>query len=250
VFPTPDLCHNSNSIPMNPMIVQSTRAVTLVGGGSLPARDLALALKRAPLAVGADSGADRLMAAGVLPDAVIGDFDSISPKTRAALPPDRLHPAPDQDRSDFDKALQAIDAPLILAVGFTGARMDHALAVMNALIRLPHRRCIVIGPKDIAFAAPPHLDLNLRPGDTVSLFPLAQVAATSTGLHWPLDGLDFTPWGMIGTSNRASSARVQMSFDCPGMLAILPRARLDRAITALLAAPDWPAEDAPAARDR
>ncbi len=230
---------------MNQPIVQSTAAVTLVGGGSLPARDLTLALKRAPLAIGADSGADRLLAAGVMPVAVIGDFDSISPDTRAALPPDRLHPAPDQDRSDFDKALQAIAAPLVLAVGFTGARMDHGLAVMNALVRLPQRRCIVIGPQDIAFAAPPRLSLHLRRGDTVSLFPFARVAARSRGLHWPLDGLDFKPWGMIGTSNRAETARVDMTFNRPGMVAILPRARLDRAITALLAAPAWSAPYAP-----
>lgn len=233
---------------MNPPIVESSAAVTLAGGGTLPARDLKLALARAPLAVAADSGADRLLAAGVMPDAVIGDFDSISEAARAAIPEARMHPAPDQDRSDFDKALRAIEAPLVLAVGFTGARLDHGLAVMNALARLPHRRCIVIGPRDIAFAAPPRLSLRLRPGDPLSLFPLARVAGTSEGLHWPLQGLDFAPWGMIGTSNRVTAAKVDLSFDRPGMLAILPRARLDRAITALLAAEAWSGPYAPAAR--
>lgn len=202
------------------------------------------------MAIGADSGADRLLAAGVMPDAVIGDFNSISEAARAAIPPQRLHPAPSQDRSDFDKALQAIVAPLILAVGFTGARIDHGLAVMNALVRMPDRRCIVIGPKDIAFAAPPRLSLTMRPGDPLSLFPLARVAAESEGLFWPLHGLDFAPWGMIGTSNLVTGARVRLDFDQPGMLVILPRARLDPAIRALLAAPEWSAPCAPAARDR
>ncbi|GAB1362287.1 thiamine diphosphokinase [Rhodobacter sp.] len=202
------------------------------------------------MAIGADSGADRLLAAGVMPDAVIGDFDSISDAARAAIPADRLHPTPSQDRSDFDKALQTIEAPLILAVGFTGARIDHGLAVMNALVRMPDRRCIVIGPKDIAFAAPPRLSLSMRPGDPLSLFPLARLTAESEGLFWPLQGLDFAPWGMIGTSNLVTEARVELRFDQPGMLAILPRARLDAAIRALLAAPEWSAPYAPAARDR
>jgi thiamine pyrophosphokinase len=38
---------------------------------------------------------------------------------------------------------------------------------------------------------------------------------------------------MIGTSNRVVAARVRLAFDGPGMVAILPRARLDVAITAL-----------------
>src|SRR5690606_30357215 len=145
------------------------------------------------LAVAADSGADRLVAAGIPPHAVIGDFDSLSAATRAALPPHLLHPVADQDTTDFDKALARIDAPVILALGFAGARMDHGLAVMNTLVRHWRRPCIVIGPRDIAFAAPPQLTLHLRAGDAVSLFPLATVTGTSTGLHWPLDGLTFAP---------------------------------------------------------
>ena len=218
---------------MNHPIVQSTAGVTLVGGGPVPARDLKSALVRAPLPVAADSGADRLLAAGIRPHTVIGDLDSISNAARAALPGISLHQIDDQDTTDFDKALRAIAAPFILALGFSGARMDHGLAVMNTLVRHPDRACIVIGPKDIAFAAPLRLHLTLRPGDAVSLFPLAPVTGTSMGLHWPLDGLSFAPDGMIATSNRASAGQVEWQLSNPGMLAILPRARLDQAIRAL-----------------
>ena len=221
---------------MKSPIVQSTAAVTLVGGGPVPARDLTLALARAPLAVAADSGADRLLMAGHLPHAVIGDMDSVSDAARTAVPPDRWHAIADQDTTDFDKALRAISAPLVLAVGFSGARMDHGLAVLNALVRHAGRRCIVIGPQDVAFAAPARLTLRMRPGDPLSLFPLAAVRGTSTGLQWPIDGLDFAPSGLIGTSNRVKATRVDLAFEGPGMVAILPRRRLDAAIRGLLAA--------------
>jgi thiamine pyrophosphokinase len=220
---------------MNQPIVQSTEPVTLVGGGPVSSRDLRAAVARAPLCVAADSGADRLLAAGIRPTAVIGDFDSITMASRAALPPAVLHRIADQDTTDFDKALRAIAAPLVLAVGFTGARMDHGLAVLNALVRHAGRPCIVIGPKDIAFAAPRQLALRLKVGDALSLFPLAAVTGTSAGLHWPINGLEFAPWGMIGTSNRVTKPQVRLAFDGPGMITILPRARLDAAITALLA---------------
>jgi thiamine pyrophosphokinase len=221
---------------MKSPIVQSTHGVTLAGGGPISARDLALALARAPVAVAADSGADRLLRLGVTPEAVIGDMDSISYAARAALPADRLHLVAEQVTTDFDKALRLIEAPLVLALGFAGGRLDHGLAAMATLIARAERTCILIGPKDLAFAAPPQLTLDLVPGEPLSLFPMARVTGRSEGLEWPIDGIDFAPDGMIGTSNRVTARQVVLEFDRRGMLVLLPRRRLDAAIRALLAA--------------
>lgn len=230
---------------MNPPIVQSSHGVTLVGGGPVLRRDLRLAMARAPVAVAADSGAARLLAAGVMPQAVIGDLDSLPEAARAAVPAGRLHRLGDQATTDFDKALRSIAAPFVLALGFAGARIDHGLAVMNTLVRHAGRACLVLGPQDLVFAAPPRLSLRLRPGDVLSLFPLAPVRGRSRGLDWPIDGLEFAPDGFIGTSNRVGAAQVELEFDAPGMLVTLPRTRLDAAIRAL--APDA-GRDGPPAR--
>ncbi len=218
---------------MKSPIVQSTQGVTLSGGGPFSARDLGLALARAPVAVAADSGADRLLRLGVSPTAVIGDMDSISDAARAVIPSDRLHLVAEQLTTDFDKALRLIEAPLVLALGFAGARLDHGLAAMTTLIARAERICILIGPKDLVFAAPPRLDLHLAPGEPLSLFPMAPVTGRSAGLEWPIDGIAFAPDGMIGTSNRVSRGHVVLEFDRRGMLVILPRRRLDAAIRAL-----------------
>jgi thiamine pyrophosphokinase len=220
---------------MKSPIVQSTHGVTLAGGGPIAARDLALALKRAPVAVAADSGADRLLQLGVTPQAVIGDMDSISAAARAAIPVERQHLVAEQVTTDFDKALRLIDAPLVLALGFAGARMDHGLAALATLIARVERTCILIGPKDLAFAAPPRIVLDLALGEPLSLFPMTQVTGRSEGLEWPIVGIAFAPDGMIGTSNRVTARRVVLEFDRRGMLVILPRRRLDAAIRALLA---------------
>ncbi len=222
---------------MNAPIVQSTRGVTLAGGGPFSVRDLKLALARAPLPVAADSGADRLLRFGVLPEAVIGDMDSISDRAKAEIPVDRQHLVAEQVTTDFDKALRSIDAPLVLALGFAGARLDHGLAAFSTLIARAERRCILIGPQDLAFAAPPRLELSVAPGEPVSLFPMAPVTGQSEGLEWPIAGISFAPDGMIGTSNRAVARRVVLEFDRRGMLVILPRRRLDAAIRALREAP-------------
>lgn len=217
-------------------IVQSTSGVTLAGGGPFPARDLALALKRAPVPVAADGGADRLLQLGVTPQAVIGDMDSISLAARAAIPLARQHLVAEQVTTDFDKALRLIEAPLVLALGFAGARLDHGLAAFSTLIARAERRCLLIGPKDFAFAAPPRLELDLSAGDPLSLFPMAPLTGTSAGLQWPIAGIDFAPDGMIGTSNRVVARKVVLEFDRRGMLVILPRRRLDAAIRALRSA--------------
>ena len=218
---------------MNSPIVQSTHGVTLAGGGPFSARDLRLALKRAPLAVAADSGADRLLRFGVVPEAVIGDMDSISDVARAEIPVERQHLVAEQVTTDFDKALRLIRAPLVLALGFAGARLDHGLAAFTTLIARAEQRCILIGPQDVAFAAPARLELALTPGEPLSLFPMAPVTGRSEGLEWPIAGISFAPDGMIGTSNRVVARRVVLEFDRRGMLVILPRGRLDAAIRAL-----------------
>ena len=213
-------------------VVESDARVTLLGGAGFDPGTLRACLSLAPGLVAADGAARDALAAGLMPDAVIGDFDSLDPGTRAGLPEDRLHHVPEQETTDFEKALSRIRAPLVLAVGFTGRRLDHELAVYNALVRRPGQRCIVVGAEDICFPAPPTLALDLPEGTRVSLFPLARVTGRDTGLAWPIAGLDFAPDGRVGTSNMATGP-VRLEFDAPGMLVILPRSALAAAIAGL-----------------
>lgn len=218
---------------MRDTIVQSRCGVTLVGAGDFDAHLLQQALARAPRLVAADGGADRALAAGHMPERVIGDLDSLSPVGRARLGPDRIVHVAEQETTDFDKALRAIAAPFVLAVGFTGARLDHTLGVFNALARHPDRRCLVLGAADVCFLAPATLRLQLPPGTRLSLFPLGAVTGSSSGLYWPIDGIGFAPDGMTGTSNRVSMPEVRLTFDAPRMLVILPGTALDAALKAL-----------------
>lgn len=210
---------------MSSGIVQSPLPVALLGAGESAVSDLEEVLSIAGVLVAADGGANVALAAGRVPDAVIGDFDSVSEAARAAFPADRFYRVTDQNSTDFEKCLERIAAPLILAVGFTGARIDHELAVWNVLARRRALNCIVIGAEDIVFLAPQHLALDLAAGTRVSLFPMSPVRAESTGLRWPLDGIGFAPSGASGTSNEATGP-VELTVLGGEMLVILPRACL------------------------
>ncbi|MFP4404327.1 thiamine diphosphokinase [Rhodosalinus sp.] len=223
-------------------IIDSADPVTLVGAGAAGDGDLHEAISHAPRLVAADGGARHALAKGLMPEAVIGDFDSLDNVTRAAIPADRLHRVAEQQTTDFDKALRHIAAPLVLGVGFLGERLDHLLAAQTVLLRRPERRCLLLGRGDLVFLCPPRLLLDLPEGSRVSLYPMAPVTGRSEGLHWPIDGIGFAPGGMIGTSNRVAGDKVLIEMEAPLMLVILPRAALGAAVRSLVApGPGWPA---------
>lgn len=224
-------------------IVHSSEPITLLGGGDADRESIARALNTAPTVVAADGGANLAVSENIQPTAVIGDFDSITDATLTALPKDVLFKIEEQDSTDFDKALRSISAPYVLAVGFTGARVDHQLAALNTLVRHPDKICLILGPLEVVLLAPPKLALDLPMGSTLSLFPMGPVTGTSKGLKWPIDPLQFSPSDRVGTSN-AVSGPVVLEFDRPNMLLILPVAALDEVIVALSkTAARWSARD-------
>ena len=222
-------------LSMPQIVIDSPENITLLGGGEVTGQCLNAALKRAPRLVAADGGADAALERGLRPELVIGDMDSISAQARAVLGAARLHPVAEQDSTDFEKCLMRVRAPLVFGVGFLGKRLDHQLSVLNVLVRYTEQRCVLLGPDDVVFATPAGLDvrLDLAEGSRVSLFPLAQVTGESRGLRWPIAGIKMAPMGRIGTSNEVAIGPVNLQFDAPGMVVILPREALEPVVRAL-----------------
>ena len=214
------------------MIVQQSQPMTLIGGADVDNQGLKRALALAPTLVAADGGADAALIEGLMPDAVIGDFDSLSESARQCIPEERQHRISDQDSTDLDKCLGNIQAPLIIGVGFSGARQDHQLAAYNSMVRHPAQRCILLGSDEIVFLCPPSLRLDLPAGTRLSLFPMGAVEGVSDGLQWPIAGLNFAPDGRVGTSNQTTGP-VHLSLTAPKMLVILPDQVLEVAVAAL-----------------
>ena len=216
-------------------ILSSATGVTLIGGGAVSDADLAEATALAPAIMAADSGSERALAAGLMPQAVAGDFDSLSDRVRARVPADRLHHIAEQETTDFEKCLSRVAAPFVVAVGFAGPRYDHLLANLTTLARLRRPPCLLLAGTDAMLAAPPLLALDLPAGTRVSLYPLGRVMGESRGLRWPVGGLVLDPAARVGTSNAALGGTVELALDGP-CIVILPRRHLADAVTAVLAA--------------
>lgn len=214
-----------------PRPVRHLRGVTVIGGGMVTPADLSVALSVAPLLVAADGGADRALALGHAPDWVIGDLDSISDPARRSVPAARVLEVAEQDSTDFAKCLRRIDAPLVMAVGFAGLRLDHTLAALTVMVQPGVPRVVMLASDDVIVLCPPRLTLPLMPGTRVSLYPMGPARGSSQGLEWPIDGIDFAPGQRVGTSNRATGL-VSLRVQGP-MLLMLPRDCLGTVLTAM-----------------
>jgi thiamine pyrophosphokinase len=221
---------------MNRLPLRFDTAVTLVGGGALDQATVEAAMRHAPALVAADGGADRLAEMRLDPRAVIGDMDSISDPERWQSGPSQFVHLAEQDSTDFEKCLYATEAPLYLAVGFTGRRVDHTLAVFHVLLSYPQKRVVILGEDEASALVPPRVTLRLAvtPGSRVSIYPILPVGAVrSKGLVWPIDGLAMASGRRIGTSNQASQPLVEMEFDGPGALVMVERDAIGSLIGAI-----------------
>lgn len=203
----------------------------IVGGGSVEPEMLGRLAARAVGIVGADRGGDIALAAGLVPDAVIGDMDSVADRTRF---PERTRvlALPEQETTDFEKCLYSTRAPVTLAVGMTGGRFDHTLAALHAVARYAHeRRVILIDGHDLAVGVSGSITLRAGEGERVSIYPLGRTRfARSRGLLYSLDGLEMAQGEAIGTSNRATEDVIEIEV-APGVqdpwLLILDRKLLE-----------------------
>jgi thiamine pyrophosphokinase len=198
--------------------------ITLVGASALDPAAVEAARRLAPALVAADSAAEGLEAMRLSPQAIIGDMDSLAEPERWRAGPAAFVHLAEQETTDFEKCLYATEAPFYIAVGFTGRRMDHTLAVLHALLAYPDKRVVLVGEADVSALAPPGVTMRLsvRLGTRVSIFPILPVRGLrSRGLTWPIDGLALAPGAKIGTSNIASQPVVEVAFDGPGALVML-----------------------------
>ena len=226
-------------MPAVPAKLSVETPVVLVGGGRLDEAQLKALGGAWPVAA-ADGGADAAARAGLKPVLVAGDFDSIS--SPQLFSGSRVVEVPDQDRTDFAKALDLIEAPLVIGLGLLGKRLDHTLAATNTLSRAGGRPVVLLDKRDAVLFSRGAVAMDLEPGDRVSVWPLqGQSFAGSKGLVWPLDGLHLEPAALTGTSNRVAEGdgRVEIvpSDGGSGYLVILDAGRVASAVGAV--APAW-----------
>lgn len=189
---------------IQPTVLKFEGLLVIVGGGTVDhdlLRDLYLAGAHL---IGADGGADQIVAAGLKPEAIIGDFDSLEHPDEW-LGRTRLIRLPEQDTTDFEKVLYSTSAPVTVALGMTGRRFDHTLAALDAVTKHAKERVIIlVDEADLAMALAGSFSFEVAPHERVSVHPLLPIRfKRSVGLRYPLDNVRLAAGERTGTSNEA-----------------------------------------------
>ncbi|HQZ13861.1 MAG TPA: thiamine diphosphokinase [Devosia sp.] len=191
-------------VPQQTAVVNFDDLLVIVGGGDVDLDLLRELYASGGRLVGADGGADVIVSAGLRPEMIVGDFDSLR-EPLSWLGKTRLMQIAEQETTDFEKALYSTRAPVTVALGMTGKRFDHTLAALNSLARYGQKRSIILAADgDICVVLCEAFSFVVEPGERVSIHPLAPINFwTSEGLEYPLDAVSLAPGGRTGTSNRA-----------------------------------------------
>lgn len=214
-------------------IVSTSRPVCLVGGASATNADISNVLQLVAGFVAVDSGADTLLRAGITPIAVVGDLDSLSQTARDTFA-NLLCQIDEQSTTDFEKALTRVAAPAIIALGFTGGRMDHILSVLNVMSRFPDKPVLLTDRDDVSFLVAKGRSVFAMPkGSRISLMPVAPATVSLQGVVWPFSQTLMTMTGFTSPSNAAIGGDVTIQTDAP-ILVTLPRAHLPIALKAVV----------------
>ncbi len=175
----------------------------IVAGGEFPTAALPLEiLHGAPFVACCDGAADRYIATGLVPDAIVGDGDSISAGNRQKYA-HLLHIISEQETNDQTKAVRYLmekGMHRIAIVGATGKREDHTIGNISLLIEYARTGCDVCSFTDYGVFIPCNgtTTHKCRKGQQVSIFAITAKDLSAEGLLYPI--YDFNNWWQ-GTLN-------------------------------------------------
>jgi thiamine pyrophosphokinase len=167
------------------------------------------------LVVAADGGAAAALELGLRPNLVLGDFDSIEPDRLDALRARGIPVQPyprDKDVTDGELAVQHVLGMLapgaeVLLIGFLGGpRLDHELANVLLLVRLPSGCALVDERTEVRLLRHgQRYEWVPEAGELVTLLALDSVAdgVSTRGLKWQLDAATLEVGSTRGVSNEA-----------------------------------------------
>ncbi|KIW39978.1 thiamine pyrophosphokinase [Exophiala oligosperma] len=235
-------CGLLNNKPTNPYAV-------LILNQPINKNALNAVIQSASLLVCADGGANRLLEYDHnatngfekrLPDAIIGDLDSITQPTERYYRSRGVQVVrdPDQYSTDFTKCLKWIrdrttkvaissDSTMdVVVLGGLGGRVDQGFSQVHHLYlaendkELLTGRIYLLSEQSLSFVLADSINLvHLEAGyfeENVGIIPiLGRTLITTKGLEWDVDQWPTEFGGQMSTSNHIRSNMIELSFDGP-----------------------------------
>ncbi|NLY31217.1 MAG: thiamine diphosphokinase [Firmicutes bacterium] len=181
--------------------------------------------------IAADGGFTRLEEAGINPDLVIGDLDTLGFQPEH---PNVITLNTEKDDTDTFAAARAgieLGFRLFHIYCSTGGRLDHTLANIQLLAYLAERKMqgfLFDADRVVTAIANSSLSLPPQPEGYVSVFAHSQTASgvDITGLKYPLDNATLTNTFPLGVSNEFIGQAGTISVAAGTLIITFPRACL------------------------
>ena len=206
--------------------------VLLIAGGPDPGTALIKkCAEQADKVYCADRGAQWAYQAGIKPDLVVGDMDSVNDDTLDRVDADGVrtmrYPV-EKDMTDTQIALEVAiseGARSVTLLGALGGRVDHTLAYISLMTSYHKRgiRVAIMDANSAMFVGERTITFRAVKGSTGSIFPVEEGVRVlrSEGLYYPLNDLLIPTDGTLCISNRMISDRVIMDVRNGALLVIV-----------------------------
>jgi thiamine pyrophosphokinase len=196
----------------------------IIAHGTLPSITTVRSLvSGADRIVCADGGANVAVRFGIKPDAIVGDCDSLTARTRKRLPLAEVIYRPSQYATDLEKSLDfCLERRFrrVVIIGATGKRLDHTLSNMS-IMRKYHDRLSIrcIDRYGEVFFVTGRVSFQAVTGQIISLVPIGKCSGiTTTGLLYPLRNGRLEAGVREGQSNVATTSRIRISVNHGSLL--------------------------------
>ncbi len=149
-------------------------------------------------------------------DFISGDFDSHSGKEEGIYDEKFIY-TPDQDKTDFQKALEIIEERnfrKVEVLGGSGGEQDHFLGNLTVAFGYKDRLDIRFYDEfSEYYFIPKSIKVQNIKGKMISLYPFPSVEnITTEGLNWPLTNGNLSITSRIGTRNFAVDDEVSIEY--------------------------------------
>ncbi len=186
----------------------------VIANGDPPKKQLLQALARGVnIIICADGGANAALKAGIVPDAIVGDIDSIHAEALVRFHRVSTYEEHDDETTDLEKAITwAIKSKYdhITVVGATGRRIDHSIGNLAVLPKFyPDAIVRFVDDNGEVQYVGREIEFEAVKGAVISLIPLNRCEGIVTsGLKFALQGETLELGVREGTSNVVVSSPV------------------------------------------
>lgn len=206
--------------------------ILIIGGGKFVERELALELiENADIVIAADGAGEYLYKLNILPDILIGDFDTLDENILDYFRKENINIyefSPVKDKSDLELAIDLAikyDAEEINIIGALGSRMDHSLSNVMLLFYILEKGINVKIIDDKNEIIPIRDEVTIKKGkyEYVSLLPILGdlEGVELIGFEYEVSNLKLKPTSTHGISNKFRKDKAKIKIKSGKGLVIL-----------------------------